>query len=103
MFFRLCTRAPCTAIVVRAAVLVTVREAILWLSDVKECELLHFDVALPGKMARGRSLADEPLIGEILARQSDAADVEIPFEVVLDLGAGSRFARLAQMIDHHFE
>src|SRR5215471_2240511 len=73
MFFRLWTRAPCTAIVVRAAVLVTVREAILWFSPgghrpplqkTKECELLHFDVALPGQTGRGRSLADEPLIRE---------------------------------------
>src|SRR5215510_5286674 len=91
MFFRLCTRAPCTAIVVRAAVLVTVREAIAWFSRIKECELLHFEVALPGQAGRGGCLPDEPLIGEVLARQSDAADVEVPLEVVFDLSAGSRF------------
>src|SRR5262249_1629077 len=103
MFFRLCTRAPCTAMVVRAAVLVTVREAIPWLSRIEERELLDFDVAFSGQTGRGRSLADEPLIGEVLARQSDAADVEIPFEVIFDLSAGSRLARLTQMLNHHLE
>src|SRR6266849_11108626 len=75
MFLRLCTRAPCTAIVVRAAAFGVARlasfescptegsaffrfrfrpalEAIRWFPHVKEGELLHFDVALLGEADR---------------------------------------------------
>src|SRR5712691_8230040 len=79
MFLRLCTRAPCTAIVVRAAAFcapllpfaacralpldggaadgaafLAVRftaalEAIPWFLHVEECDLLHFDIAFLGE------------------------------------------------------
>src|SRR5438270_9933439 len=67
MFFKLCTRAPCTAIVVRAAGLVAgaVLVAILRFLHVDECLLLHQDVASLGELHGRRHLADEPLVGQI--------------------------------------
>src|SRR5262249_472371 len=95
MFLRLCTRAPCTAMVVRAAALVlgTVRravdlEAIRSFLQVEEGQLLHFDVALPGELHRRRGLADQPLVGQVFARRRDAAHVKVLLEIALDLGAG---------------
>src|SRR5271165_5409125 len=96
MFLRLCTRAPCTAMVVRAEALDPLRlagnlEAIRLVLEVKEGQFLHFDVALPGELHRRRGLADEPLVRQILTRHRDAADIEVSLEVVLDLGARPRF------------
>src|SRR4029077_10511948 len=71
MFLRLCTRAPCTAMVVRAAALpgefrlAVDLEAIRSILEEKERQLLHFDTAPPGKLHRRRCLADKPLIGQI--------------------------------------
>src|SRR5262245_23223276 len=99
MFLRLCTRAPCTETVVRAAVLVAVREAILRGPHINEGELLHFDVAFLGQMYAGGSFADKSLICEVLARQSNAAEGIVSLEVILDLDAGSLFAQIAEMVD----
>src|SRR5207247_10164104 len=74
MFFRLCTRAPCTAMVVRATALVTaeaVLVAIRSFPHVDESLLLHHDVASPGELHRRRNLADESLVGQVLARRGD--------------------------------
>ncbi len=146
MFLRLCTRAPCTAMVVRALARASVRlavggnglsrsregeapseppgrrapegsrrearppgivqgdlEAIRLFLKVEEGQLLHFDVALPGELNRRGGLADQPLVGQILASCRDATDIEVPLEMVLDLGAGPCFADLAEMIDHRPE
>src|SRR5437867_3221692 len=83
MFFRLCTRAPCTAIVVRTAGLAagTVLVAILRFPHVNERLLLHQDVASLGEMDGRRNLADEPLVGQVLASRRDSLHVEIPLEV----------------------
>src|SRR5262249_14390364 len=98
MFLRLCTRAPCTAIAVRAAALgaallisfeareaagdaffgfrfTVVLEVIHQFSQVKKCKLLHVDVALLGEADGYRSLADESLIRQVFARRCDAAHV----------------------------
>src|SRR3954454_3159417 len=71
MFFRLCTRAPCTAMVVRAEArdgfrLAVDLEAIGSALEVKEGQLLHVDIAFPGELHRRGSLADEPLVGQVL-------------------------------------
>src|SRR5262249_44008136 len=103
MFFRLCTRAPCTAIVVRAAGLAVagaVLVAILRFPHVNECPLLHHDVASLRELDGRRDLADEPLVGQVLTGRRDALDVEMPLEVGLDLGRRPRFAHLAQVIEH---
>src|SRR5271165_4482858 len=73
MFLRLCTRAPCTAMVVRAEALDWLRlavdlEAIRLFLEVKEGQLLHFDVALPCELHRNRSPADQPSVRQVLAR-----------------------------------
>src|SRR5262245_56769924 len=110
MFLRLWTRAPCTAIVVRGAACgaplsppdpapvprpeageaertaflpprFAALEAILWFPRVEEGEFLDLDVA-PFREADGHArLAEEPLVGQVLAGRRHAADVEIPFEV----------------------
>src|SRR5579863_10074031 len=76
MFLRLCTRAPCTAMVVRAEARDEFRlaidlEAIPLFLEVEEGQLLHFDVALPGELNGGRGLADQSLVGQVLARRGD--------------------------------
>src|SRR5262249_2630866 len=116
MFLRLCTRAPCTATVVRgaaagappppapgpvpcrdsggaeAAAFLPVRfaalEAIVWFPRVEEGEFLHRGGARLREADGHPRLAEEPLVGQVLAGRRHAADVEIPFEVALDLGAG---------------
>src|SRR5262249_13346947 len=106
-FLRLCTRAPCTAIVVRAAGFCPFRSAawlaIPWFPRVKEGQLLHHGVALLRELNRGRGLADESLVGQVLARCGHPAHVEVAFEMGLDLAARTRFADLAQVIDHRPE
>src|SRR5438552_5018966 len=108
MFLRLCTRAPCTARVVRAEALGGFRlavdlDAIRSSLEVEEGELLHVDVTLPGELHGNGGLADEPLVGQVLARRRDAADAQVSPEMVLDLGARPRFADLAEVIDHRSE
>src|SRR5262249_40670743 len=121
MFLRLCTRAPCTATVVRAAALgaplvsplgcgaaaraaffrfflTAELVAILWFPRGKEGQFLHVHVALLGEADRSGGLADEALVGEVLASRGHAAHVEVSFEVVLDLAARPRFAHFAQMV-----
>src|SRR6516162_3121304 len=78
MFLRLWTRAPCTAMVVRTDAFDEPRlpfdlEAIRSSLEVEEGQLLHFDGAPPGELDRRGGLADEPLVGQILARRRDAA------------------------------
>src|SRR2546423_6830852 len=109
MFFRLWTRAPCTAIVVRGAALpapfgggkveggtffrfrfTPTLELIRWFPRVKEGEFLHQDVALLGEADGRRGLAEETLIREVLTCGGDAAHVEVPFEMRLDLVARAR-------------
>src|SRR3982074_1298982 len=82
MFFRLCTRAPCTAMVVRAggfAVLFAIRR----FSHVDERLFLHEDIASFCELHGCRGLADEPLVGQVFARRGHSLDVEIPLEVGL--------------------
>src|SRR5271165_137050 len=106
MFLRLCTRAPWTAMVVRAAALPEVfflpidLEAIRSVLKVEERQLLHFDVALLGELHQRRGFADEFLVGQVLACRGDAAEIEVPPEVVFDLRARPRFADIAEVIDH---
>src|SRR5215470_18870813 len=92
-FFRLCTRAPRTAIVVRGAERAAASEGIARLFHMNECQLLHFDVALLCEMRRNRNLADDLLIGKILACQCGSFDSQVPFEMIFDFDARSRFAR----------
>src|SRR5205809_5698734 len=83
MFLRLCTRAPCTAMVVRAAAR-AVLEVIRRFPREDKRQLLHQDVALPGELNGGRGLADEPLAGQVLARGRHPLHVEVALEVGLD-------------------
>src|SRR5215475_7135620 len=103
IFFRLCTRAPRTAIVVRGAARAGISEGIAALFHVNERELLYFDIALLREMRRYRDFADNFLVHEILARQRDSFDPEVSSEVIFDLDARPRFAGLAQMINHGTE
>src|SRR5580700_8546252 len=76
-FLRLCTRAPCTAMVLRAAGLAFL-ELIRRVSQMNERQFLHGDVASFRKLNGRRDFADQPLVGQILARCNDALDVELP-------------------------
>src|SRR6516225_7478057 len=96
MFLRLWTRAPCTAIVVRAAArpapleegaafirlgFTGALDAIPRLPNVKEREFLHLDVALFRKPDGRPGLADESLVRQVLARRGHAAHVEVSLEM----------------------
>src|SRR5262245_21484951 len=95
-FLRLCTRAPCTAIVVRAAFGALLSLVMLWSrGDIEERELLHFDVALLGQPNRNRGLADQSAIRQVLTHRRHALDLEVALEVILDVPAGSGFADIA--------
>src|ERR1700677_4231662 len=106
MFLRLCTRAPCTAMVVRAVALAAglpVLELIRDFSGKDERQLLHRHIALLRKLDRRRGLADEPLVGQVLARCRHPLHVEVPFKVGLYLCRRTRFSHLAQVIEHRSE
>src|SRR5438445_5121569 len=86
-FFRLCTRAPCTAIVVRGAGLAGAAlalPAIGHLGGVEERQFFHLDIALPGEPHGQRRLADQPLVSQVLTRAGYAFDAVVLAEVVLD-------------------
>src|SRR5438105_625293 len=107
MFLRLCTRAPCTAIVVRGAALGAAgmpRAAgltgIAPFRVIEECQLLDIDVALFGQPDGQRRLADQPLVGQVLTDPCDALHPDVPPEVVFDFRCRPGLAHLAQMIDH---
>src|SRR6266404_4273107 len=102
MFLRLCTRAPCTAMVVRAAAL-AVLEVIRAFPREDERQLLHQDVAPPGELYGRRGLDDETLVGQVLACRRHPLHVEVALEVGFDLGRRPRFPRLAQVIEHQPE
>src|SRR3954469_17788447 len=78
-FLRLWTRAPCTAMVVRAAGL----GAVLALAGIEEGELLDIDVAALSKPNGQRDIGEDPLIGEVFAGGGPPAETEVALEVVL--------------------
>src|ERR1700722_19040752 len=72
MFFRLCTRAPCTAMVLRGvglgfagAVLPLIGRLLFGYrcAAVEKSELIHIDVALLSEAHRKRSLSDQTSVG----------------------------------------
>lgn len=65
--------------------------------------LLHHDVASLCELHRRRNLADKPQIRQVFARRRHSLDIEISFEMSLNLGRGSRFPDLAQTIEHQPE
>src|SRR5688500_3228089 len=102
MFFRLCTRAPCTAIVVRASAFAFLPAEgarlplIRGLAEMEEGELLHLEVAPPGQLHRHARFADQALIGEVLTRRGHVRHVVVPLEVVFDLRARPGLPGFAQ-------
>src|SRR5689334_12246723 len=85
MFLRLWTRAPCTAMLVRAAAL-TALELIGLFSQVDECEFLHDDIAHFGQLNRRRGLGNEAAVGQVLARRGHPFHIEVALEVGFDFG-----------------
>src|SRR5579872_3242371 len=102
-FLRLCTRAPCTAMVVRRATLAGAGfglELIGWFGNVEKGQFLHVDVALfrePGGQGR---LADTTLIGEILAHAGDTPNAEVSLEVIVNLSRRARFTDFLEVFDY---
>src|SRR4051812_13747208 len=87
IFLRLCTRAPCTAIVVRGADFVRLRfpflsvsEDIRGLRHGEECELLHLEIALLRELDGRRRLADDPPVRQVFASRDHAPHVEVSLE-----------------------
>src|SRR5262245_38444133 len=107
MFRRLWTRAPWMAIVVRADPLRPLFQepsvATRRLLEREKRQLLHRHVAHPREAHRRRRLSDSSLGSEVFARSRDTTDVEVPLEVVLDLGRRSRVADLAQILEQRGE
>src|SRR5690242_18238263 len=93
---RLCTRAPCTAMLVlgalRAGFLLVIRRF-----RRKERELLKCDVAAPRQQNRRRRLPDQAGVRQILARRRDALDAVCLLEMVLDVAARADVAVIAQV------
>src|SRR4051794_29377380 len=92
-FLRLWTRAPWTAMVVRAVGL----GAVLALAGIEESKLLDVDVAALGQANGKGNLGDDVLVGEIFAAGGDAGDAEVALEVVVDFGDGAGLTDLAEM------
>src|SRR3954447_16271843 len=82
---RLWTRAPRTAIVVRAEGRPATLDAIRRVSERKERELLHLNVTFFREPSGHRGLANEAPVRQVLARRRHVADVEMALEMVLDL------------------
>src|SRR5262245_32792814 len=114
MFFRLCTRAPWTAMVVRAAARLlafapstalfraAVRVVIARIpsAEREEGELLDLDVTASGQLNRQRGLADESLVGKVFTGGDDPLEVQVASEVGLDLLRRPRLAGVAQVVEH---
>src|SRR5580658_3864992 len=83
-FLRLCTRAPCTAMVLRGAGLALL-ELIRRFSQMNERQFLHGDVASLRKVDGRGDFADEPQVGQILAGAGGALDVEVLLEPHVNL------------------
>ena len=71
--------------------------------EIEERRLLHLDVAPARQVHRQRRLADQALIGEVLAGRHDAADVEMALEMLLDLGRRARLAGVPQVAQDRLE
>src|SRR5580700_2115046 len=63
MFFRLWTRAPCTAMVVRGAALPGIRD----LAAAEKRQFLHLRGAVPGESHGQRHLGDEAAVRQVFA------------------------------------
>src|SRR6266699_1206736 len=83
MFLRLCTRAPWTAMVERAALwdrppgLAAALEVIRLFPQVDERQFLHQDVAPLSELDGGRGLADEPPVSQVFTCRSYAVHIEV--------------------------
>src|SRR5262245_22323155 len=95
MFFRLWTRAPCTAIVERASIFLAL-ELIGRLSEINEGELLHLDIAALCQLCRNRRFSNHPTICKKLAGRRYPSDAEVPLEIMFDVARRSRFADFPQ-------
>src|SRR6185369_12827805 len=102
MFLRLWTRAPCTAMLVRAAAL-TALELIGLFSQMDECEFLHDEIAHLGELNGSRGLGDQTAVGQVLARGGHSFNIKVALEVGFDLGGRSRFAHLAEVLEKGLE
>src|SRR5579864_4640323 len=91
-FLRLCTRAPCTAMVVRIALPMALAALLaIGFPQVDKRQLLHHKIAPLGELDGRRGFADKPPIGQVFACRSHAFHIEAPLEMRLDLGGGPSF------------
>src|SRR5688500_13853710 len=111
-FFRLCTRAPWTATVVRIAVRRGAASGapaslrpLRAIGSVRkeERQLLERRGAALGGAHGRRRLGHEVPIREVLAGGGHAVDAEGAREVAVDLAGGANVARVAQIVQHRRE
>src|SRR5215207_1510645 len=102
MFLRLWTRAPWTATVLRTAGRRDRAESppIGQIRGEKERQFLNVDGAPPREARGDRRLANQGAVGKILAGRDRTAEIEVLLEVILDLLARTRLARVAQILDN---
>src|SRR3954451_24401090 len=74
-FLRLCTRAPCTAMVVRTPLVRASLVLILGVSHIDEGLLFDQNVTTPGQLYRRRDLREQSLIGQVLAREAHSLNI----------------------------
>src|SRR5579871_4083049 len=89
MFLRLCTRAPCTKMVVRAFGRDTCGEdfgleLIGCFLQIEEREFLHGNIAPFRKLHRRGRLSDQFLIGQVFARRDHSLNAEVASKIILD-------------------
>src|SRR4029079_9005865 len=108
-FFRLCTRAPCTATVVRIAggpegpPLRTRPLRAIGPLGKEERQLLERGGAALGGAHRRRRLGHEVLVREVLAGGGHALDAEGSREVAFDLAGGANLTGVTQVVQHRRE
>ncbi len=109
-FFRLWTRAPCTAMVVRGAALGLAAAGLPGIgtfcrrnATVEKRHFLHPHVALLRQSNRQRRFTDQLLIGQVLTNTGDAAGSEVAPEVVVDFARGTSLADFAQVVEDGLE
>src|SRR6187200_986852 len=106
MFFRLWTRAPCTATLVRAAAPVRPFELEWFLgigAGVEKGELLHVGGAALGQANRGGGLGDQPATGQVFTGGHDVADTVVTREMRFDFAAGADLSGIPQVVEHQRE
>src|SRR5215469_4638476 len=105
MFLRLCTRAPCTAMVVRASGFGAdlALPGITSVRSAEKSQLMHFRIAPFGQPNGKWRLPDQPLVGEVFASNRHTCKAEIALKVIFNLRGRSGFPNFGKVLDGRSE